>query len=206
MTVPSMRPGTLDLIQEIDRLWEPVYPYLARHVDGLYGRQDGDIVEIGPFCGVLFALLKQGIGSSFRIAAFPFGMGDFFRQEARNGTIEDKVGIIDTDPSLSGVGKDRFDLAIFRGAFFFPSLFRVHFSEIYRILRPQGIAIMGGGFGKFTPPSVIQDIGKRSRTLNLEIGRVEVNEDQLRREIEGSLIQGSFEITSEGGLWVVMRK
>ena len=40
----------------------------------------------------------------------------------------------------------------------------------------------------------------------LHIGRVEVSEDQLRREIEGGLVQGSFEITSEGGLWVVLRK
>ena len=68
----------LDLIKEIDRLWDPVHPYLARHIHELYGRQDGNILEIGPFCGSIFTLLRQGIGSSFLIATFPPGMGDFF--------------------------------------------------------------------------------------------------------------------------------
>jgi len=55
---------------------------LARQISELYGRRDGDIVEIGPFCGVVFSLLKEKIGHSFRIAAFPERMGRFFRQEA----------------------------------------------------------------------------------------------------------------------------
>ena len=196
----------LDLIKEIDRLWDPVYPYLARHIHELYGRQDGNILEIGPFCGLIFTLLRQGIGSSFLIATFPPGMGDFFREEARKQKAEDKIEVIESDPSLSGVDENRIDLAIFRGAFFFPSLFEVNFSAIFRILRGDGIAFIGGGFGKFTPETVIKKIGKRSRDLNLKIGKIEVNEDQLRQAIRTSNVKGKVEIVSEGGLWLLMRK
>ena len=38
----------LDIIKEIDRLWDPVYPYLAKQIHELYGRKDGNIMEIGP--------------------------------------------------------------------------------------------------------------------------------------------------------------
>ena len=196
----------LDLIKEIDRLWDPVYPYLARHIHELYGRQDGNILEIGPFCGLIFTLLRQGIGSSFLIATFPPGMGDFFREEARKQKAEDKIEVIESDPSLSGVDENRIDLAIFRGAFFFPSLFEVNFSAIFRILRGDGIAFIGGGFGKFTPETVIKKIGKRSRDLNLKIGKIEVNEDHLRQAIRTSNVKEKVEIGSEGGLWLLMRK
>jgi hypothetical protein len=196
----------LDLIKKIDRLWDPVYPYLARHIHELYGRQEGNILEIGPFCGLIFTLLRQGIGSSFLIATFPPGMGDFFREEARKQKAEDKIEVIESDPSLSGVDENRIDLAIFRGAFFFPSLFEVNFSAIFRILRGDGIAFIGGGFGKFTPETVIKKIGKRSRNLNLKIGKIEVNEDQLRQGIPMSNVKGKVEIVSEGGLWLLIRK
>jgi hypothetical protein len=196
----------LSLIQEIDCLWSPVYPYLAEQVLELYGRRDGSILEIGPFCGVIFSLMKKNIGSSFSIATFPSGMDLFFREEARKEGIEGRIEVIGTDPALTGVMEDRFNLAIFRGAFFFPSLFRVNFSAIHRVLRPNGMAFIGGGFGKFTPESVIKSIGERSRDLNLQIGKIEVTEDQLRKDIEASRVKGKTEIISEGGLWVVLRK
>jgi len=201
-----MIPIDLNLIQEIDRLWNPVYPYLSQQIQELYGRQDGDILEIGPFCGVIFTLKQKNIGSSFLIATFPPGMGNFFCGEAKNRKIEEGIKVIETGPSLAGVEEDSIDLAIFRGAFFFPSLFKVNFTGIYRVLRKNGIAFIGGGFGKFTPDRVIQDIGKKSRDINLKIGKREVGQGQLLRDIQKSNVKGKVEVISEGGLWVVMRK
>jgi len=201
-----MKPLNLHPIQEIYHLWEPVYPYLGEQVHELYNRQNGNILEIGPFSGVIFNLQKRNIGSSFLIAAFPSGMGKFFHEEARKQKVEDKIKVIETDPALTGVEENKIDLAIFRGAFFFPSLFKVNFSAIYRILKINGIAFIGGGFGKFTPETVIKKIGKRSRDLNLKIGKIEVNEDQLRRDIRTSNVKGKVEIIFEGGLWLLMRK
>jgi hypothetical protein len=201
-----MQPVQLDLIQEIDRLWDPVYPYLTQQILELYGRRGGDIIEIGPFCGVIFALIRKKIGSSFFIATFPPGMGHFFSQEAKRRNSQDRVKIIETDPSFAGVEEHRFDLVIFRGAFFFPSLFEVNFPEINRILRTDGMALLGGGFGKFTSETVIKKIGKRSRELNLLIGKIEVDRDQLWKDIQRKNVKGKCEIISEGGLWVVIRK
>jgi hypothetical protein len=196
----------LDLIQEIDRLWDPIYPYLARHLSEVYGCRDGNIVEIGPFCGVIFSLSKEKIGNSFMIATFPEGMGHFFRKEAEKQNLVERIEIVETDPSLTGLEEDHFDLAIFRGAFFFPSLFHVDFSATYRILRRGGIALFGGGFGKFTPESVIEKIRRRSRDLNLAIGKTEIGEDQLIQDLRTRNLKGEFEFLSEGGLWIIMKK
>jgi hypothetical protein len=201
-----MEPIDLNPIQEIYHLWEPVYPYLSQQILELYNRKDGTILEIGPFSGLIFNLQKRNIGSSFLMAAFPPGMGYFFHEEARKQKVEDKVRVIDTNPALTGIEEESVDLAIFRGAFFFPSLFEVNFSAIDRVLKKAGVAFIGGGFGKFTPDRVIKGIAKRSRDLNLQIGKIEIGEDKLRHEIQNEGLQGKTEVTTEGGLWVLLRK
>jgi hypothetical protein len=201
-----MNPARLDLIQEIDQLWDPIYPYLAQHIRELYGRRDGDVVEIGPFCGVIFSLVKEKIGHSFFIATFPEGMGDFFRQEVKRQELVEKIEVVETSPSLVALEEDRFDLVIFRGALFFPTLFQVDFSAIYRILKMGGTALLGGGFGKFTPESVIEKIKRRSRDLNLMIGKTEIDKDHLIQDLQSRKVKGRVEFLSKGGLWVVMKK
>jgi hypothetical protein len=201
-----MEPINLKPIQEIYHLWEPVYPYLGQQIHEFYNRQDGNILEIGPFSGVIFNLQKRNIGSSFLIASFPPGMANFFHEEARKQKVEDKIRVIETDIALTGIEENSIDLAIFRGAFFFPSLFKVNFSVIYRVLKINGVGFIGGGFGKITPDRVIKHIGKKSRELNLQIGKLEINEDRLRRDIQIEGMEGEIKIISEGGLWVLMRK
>ena len=202
----NMPTSHLTLIQEIDRLWEPVYPYLARQIVELYGRRDGNVLEVGPFCGVIFTLEKMKMGDSFLVATFPAGMGSFFRKEIEKRKGAGRIEVMETDPSLRGLDKERFDLVIFRGAFFFPSLFQVEFPAIERVLSKNGMAFVGGGFGKYTPEGVIQEIGKRSRDLNLQIGKVEVREERLREEIERIGVKGSWKIIFQGGLWVIINK
>jgi SAM-dependent methyltransferase len=196
----------LSLIEEINRLWEPVYPYLTQHIQEVYGRQDGSILEIGPFSGVIFTLQRKNVGDSFLIAAFPPKMANYFRREAKERGVEDKIKVIESNPSLSGIEEATIDLAIFRGAFFFPSLGGANFSEIHRVLKPGGFAFIGGGFGKHTPEAVINDIGKKSRDLNLRLGKIHISEEKLRQNLQAIKVKGKIELIAEGGLWVLMKK
>lgn len=194
------------LIQELNLLWGPIRPFLARQIEELYGRNDGHIVEMGPFSGVIFALAQKNIGQSFLIAAFRQAAMALYREEAKKCGLEDRVAIIESDSSLAGIEDGSVDLAIFRGALFFPSLFKVDFEAIYRRLRRGGIAFVGGGFGKHTPPEIISQIGKRSEQLNTAVGRVRVTVESVRDQLQASHLEGKSEITTEGGLWVVMKK
>jgi hypothetical protein len=194
------------LIEELNLLWEPVQPYLARQIEELYGRRDGQILEIGPFSGLIFALARKKMGQSFLIAAFPQAVVGSCQLEARRLGLEDRVRIVESDASLVGIADDSVDLTIFRGALFFPNLFQVDFRAITRTLRKGGIAFVGGGFGKHTPPEVIRQIGKRSEQLNLAMGKVRVAVEHVREQVQSNNPEGEFEITTDGGLWVVMKK
>jgi hypothetical protein len=194
------------LIEELNLLWEPIRPYLARQVEGLYGRRDGHILEIGPFSGLIFALAQKKVGQSFSIAAFPQTVIPLYRQEARKLGLEDRVMIIESNSSLINVTEESVDLSIFRGALFFPTLFQVDFGAIYRKLKIGGMAFVGGGFGKHTPLEVINQISKRSEQLNAAMGRTRVTVESVRDQVRASHLEEKCEITTDGGLWVIMRK
>ena len=194
------------LIKELNFLWEPVQPFLVRQIEELYGRQEGHILEIGPFGGLLFALARRNVGERFSIAAFPQSALALYQQEARKYGLEDRVTIVESSSSLSGIVDGSVDLAIFRGALFFPALFQVDFRAIYRVLRTAGIALVGGGFGKYTPPEVISRIRERSGQLNDALGRARVTVESVRDQLRSSRLEGNCEIITDGGLWVMMRK
>ena len=201
-----MNAADLELIVQINRLWKPVYPHLGRQIQELYGRRNGKVLEIGPFSGVIFSLTKDGVGASSAIASFPSGMADSYRQEAREAGLADRIQVVESDPSLAGIDTASIDLAIFRGAFFFPSIFEIDLAAIERVLKPGGIAFVGGGFGKYTPNNVLLDLGKRSRELNLTIGKIEITEQTLRKIVADSGLKAQTTIIEEGGLWVLITK
>ena len=169
-----------DLIKQLNLLWEPVQPFLLRHIEELYGRKDGQVLEIGPFGGLIFFLARKNVGESFSIAAFPKEAISFYRQEARDSGFENQVRIIESNGSLIGIPDESADLAIFRGALFFPELFQVDFNAIYRVLRKTGIAFVGGGFGKYTPAEIINRIREHSGQLNDALGRTRVTVETVR--------------------------
>jgi hypothetical protein len=198
--------ATMNMIHEINRLWEPVYPHLAKHIQETYGRKGGAILEIGPFCGVIFSLMEQSAGSRFLIATFPPGITPFYRDWIHKKGLDKNISVIETDQSLSGIDNNSADLIVFRGALFFPSLFRVDYSAISRVMKAGGVAMIGGGFGKLTPPEIIHPIADRSKELNLKIGKIEVTAEQVKEDIEASEALVDYQIFHEGGLWVILNK
>ena len=194
------------LIKELNLLWEPIRPFLVKQIEELYGRQEGHILEIGPFSGLIFTLAQKNVGQDFLIAAFSKTAIPLYRQEAQKLGVEERVRVIESNSSLIGIADDSIDLAIFRGALFFPTLFLVDFKAIYRTLRAGGIAFVGGGFGKHTPNEVINQIGKRSEQLNAAMGRVRVTLERVQDQVRSNHLEKKCEITTEGGLWVVMKK
>ncbi|MBI5585987.1 MAG: class I SAM-dependent methyltransferase [Deltaproteobacteria bacterium] len=195
-----------DPIMALNRLWEPVRPYLARQVSELYGRCDGRVLEVGPFSGLALELARRGIGASFHMAVFPSEVADNLKGEAREMGLEGKVTIAESDAKLTGVPAEAFDLVVFRGAFFFPSFFKPDLPAIYRSLKPGGLAFVGGGFGRYTPEEVIRGLELRSKGLNQDLGRVRITERDLWSLLEAAELKEKATMITEGGLWVVLRR
>ncbi len=191
---------------ELNRLWEPIRPYLAEQVRDVYGRHGGNVLEIGPFSGLVLTLAAMKVGREFCVAAFPYGVAVACRDEARTAGLEGSVRVVESDETLSGIPEHAFDLVVFRGALFFPSFFRCDLRAVYERLNAGGVAMVGGGFGAATPYDVIDRIRERSKELNAALGRVRITDEDVDREVKAAGLAGKAEIVDKGGLWVVLQR
>jgi len=133
-------------------------------------------------------------------------MDNFFLQEAKKRKQENKIKVIESDPSLTGIDENTVDLAIFRGAFFFPSLGEANLLHIHRVLKESGVAFVGGGYGKYTPDTTIREIGEKSKDFNLRLGKIYLSAEKLWQKIQAINLKGEVKLISEGGLWILMKK
>ncbi|UCC65908.1 MAG: methyltransferase domain-containing protein, partial [Deltaproteobacteria bacterium] len=193
------------VIREVNRLWEKVYPHLSRYIMDLYGHQEGDVLELGPFSGGitkgLFSFSKhlKAVISWDRLETF-----DSLEEEIRGSAHAERL-LFKHSPLSPLVFLDQsFDLVVFRGAFFFltPSIL----GEVYRVLRPEGLAILGGGYGPYTARALIEEVAEESKRLNQLLGKPWITREDLVTMVRQASLEGEAQISEEGGLWVILKK
>jgi len=186
-----------ELITRLNTLWKPIYPYLARWIENWTPREIGHILEIGPFSGgIVHALLADR----------PTLQGLIALSEANAArTIKESFGPpcpVLLSPLTQLPLLPTLDLVVCRGAFFFltPEILK----ESYRILKPGGYALLGGGYGPDTPWDLISPMAAESKDLNERLGKKRLSRTGLEKMVsEAGLIKQST-LIEEGGLWVLI--
>ncbi|PKN61407.1 MAG: hypothetical protein CVU57_29755 [Deltaproteobacteria bacterium HGW-Deltaproteobacteria-15] len=200
-------PLDLRVLKAVNDLWGRIYPYLASQVMEHYGRSVGDVLELGPFAGGLSVeLARRYPGLNFTIAAQDSGIVDFLRKEIETAIPCQRIELKRSELHNLVFPDSLFDLAIFRGAYFFLDEEGKIIREVYRVLKDDGVAFVGGGYGKDTPGALIDEIGEESRILNDRLGRKKVTVDELKEMVNRSGLFDHARIEKEGGLWLVIRK
>lgn len=187
------------LISRLNALWQPVYPYLAQWINTYCPEEPRSVLELGPFSGGISRGFK-GLLEDVRTLCLMCErqVAETIREQF-GSNVEVLVGSPERLPLRAS-----FDLAIYRGAFFFltPEVIR----ETYRVLNPAGRALLGGGYGPLTPPGEIAKIAEESKRLNYQLGKKWISTEALKQMIrEAGMARGS-RILEEGGLWLLLEK
>jgi SAM-dependent methyltransferase len=189
----------IELISRLNELWGPIYPHLAQWIGHRGPPKPQWVLELGPFSGGISRSLMIQRENVNALCLMPQqSVAASIRDQSTSG-IQILVGSLEQLPFAAS-----FDLAVFRGAFFFltPQMIK----EAYRILKPAGRGLLGGGYGPLTPPEEISRIAEESKRLNYRMGKRWISKAELEEMITDAQMAEQSEVLEEGGLWLMLRK
>jgi ubiquinone/menaquinone biosynthesis C-methylase UbiE len=197
----------MDDLKRVNSLWGKIYPWLAAHILEGYGRDSGTVLELGPFSGgISVALARLHPKLTLTVADESPEVREYLQQEIGTAGLSERIRVETTDLNRLGFDDARFDLIVFRGAFFFLQEKQNILPEIFRALKDGGMAFVGGGYGKGTPRELIDEIADESRELNDRLGRRRVSIPELAEMVRKSGLMDSCRIEEAGGVWLDIRK
>jgi ubiquinone/menaquinone biosynthesis C-methylase UbiE len=163
--------------------------------------------KLGPFAGgISVELARRYPGLKITLAAQESGMVDFLRTEIEGAKPDREMELRCCELDNLAFADSLFDLVIFRGAYFFLDEESKIIREIYRVLKEDGTAFIGGGYGKATPQALIDEIAHESRDLNDRLGRRRVTVGEVKGMVKKAGLSDHGRIEREGGLWLVIKK
>jgi len=193
-----------DIIERINNLWLPVYPFMADHVMALSRVRSGRLLDLGPFAGGLaLSLLAKSIDFHAKVMDSSQRLLQWTAERAHKADCFSRLMLEQSEIEPIPERDASFDLVLVRGAFFFltPLLLR----EIKRVVRTGGFAWVGGGYGPLTPDEVIAPIAERSKQWNEAIGKQRITTEQAQQLLVRAGVSSSARVSTEGGLWIEMR-
>ena len=200
-----MTADRLENIKRINNLWKEVYPFLASVIMDDFGRHSGRVLEIGPFSGgISMELARLYPNLDITITTWQSDEIEYIENELADAGLSDRIEVKKSGHDAFDFNDEYFDLIICRGALFF--LDKKLLLESFYMLAKNGLAFIGGGYGKKTPHHVIDAIHNESHVLNQSLCKRWITKSNLENLLKETGLTDYCHIEEEGGLWLTIRK
>ncbi len=195
-----------ELIRAVNDCFHPFYAYAAAEIHAEYGRDAGDVLEIGPYGpGVALALAERCPGMRLTCGDDSERMNDYLAGTIAEAGMSARVRVEPIDKYSLPFEAASFDLVVFRGGLFFWEEQERIVAEMNRVLKPGGTGAHGGGFGAGAPDALIESLLPEARALNDRLGKKRLSRADVRQIAENAGL-APFRIASEHGLWLFWEK
>lgn len=188
----------------------PIYPLLAQQFVDDYGLESGICLDIGTGNGYIGSEIAKISNMDIYYIDIKAEALDFARRSAQEADIDNEVFFVAADVCQGLPFPDEFaDFIISRGSLWFWEDKAKGLAEVYRLLKVGGIALVGGGLGRYIPETMRKRLsGARKNTLARNGGKRLSLEEMNRLSIEAGI--PSFRVISDApgdkGRWIEMQK
>jgi len=197
----------IDDIKKVDSLWQKTNRYMVAQVMEGYRRDSGTVLELGPFSGgIAIELARLYPKLEITIAHESPDVVEYIEKKLSASGLAQGIAVKKTDLNNLAFNDCQFDLVIFRGAFFFLGEKENLLREIFRVLKKDGFAFVGGGHGKGVPQGIIDQIADELRKLQKKLGGRWLSIRELQEIVSSSQLADNCKIVEEGGAWLNIRK
>ena len=182
-----------------------IYPFLITDLKKYYNDtfDNKTILEIGTGPGhILEELLKENFS---KVIGIDISLDMLLRAKKRNSNNK-KLFLINANAEKIPIKESTVDLIISRGSIFFWKDLETAFKEIYRVLKPNGFLLIGGGYGISTPDSIISDIHEYFKNSISKNDKPKLNIDKAIELMQS--IGGKTQIIAKPkqGFWIAWKK
>jgi len=196
------------------RVFKDVYPALAQQILEDYAIREGLCLDLG--CGPAYLAIELAKRSSLRFIAVDLDSEAvrIARKNVAAAGLSDRISVEHGDVQRMRFPADTASLVVSRGSFIFWDDRVSAFREVLRVLRPGGVAFVGGGMGRSITP-------EKKAAIKKELVRTGIRKDcqpsVSRFEMEETLELANvtrYRIMGDGagdsgcrcGMWIEIRK
>ncbi len=189
-------------------LLQPIYPLLAQQFVDDYGLQSGRCIDIGAgpgFIGIELAKITDmeiyfvdTVDEQLKLAQANF---------LASGS-ENKAHFINSDVHQLAFEDNFGDFIVSRGSIWFWREPREALKEIYRVLKPGGTALIGGGLGRYVPETMRKRLMEANQKRLAERGEKRPTLAEFQLMVEEAHLPHYLVISEEPGVgrWVEIKK
>ncbi len=197
------------------RRFDKVYRNVVQQLIDDYAVTSGRALDIGCGPGQMSLLLAEMTDLSVTGLDIEPEAIDIARRHAQEAGLAERCRFMCADAHSLPFPDNTFDLVVSRGTLSFLRDHVLAMREVYRVLRPGGVAFLGGGMGRYTPREEAKKLypGGVAPETALDWGPGETREHSIFpfpvRSFETLMTRAgiaNYTVINEGGRWVEIRK
>lgn len=202
------------MLKEFYPMLQPVYPLLAQQFVDDYGLDQDIAVDMGTGPGYLGLELAKITNMEVFFLDCSREALDQCRQNVLSCDLDNQVHFIEADVAAMPLPDDIAAFVMSRGSLWFWEEPVKGLQEIVRILKPGGVAYIGGGLGRYVPETMRQRLTKANREARKKRGETRPSLEAVRELADKALHpikEISYQVVpddSEGnnGKWIEIKK
>lgn len=151
-----------DFNKRVKEVLSPVYPLLADYFLQQSGVREGICLDVGTGNGYMGLALAEKSDLTVRLIDVDPEMLGFAEENIKARQLSDRVETLRANVEALPFRDNYAQLIVSRGSVFFWEDQVKGFNEVYRVLAPDGMAFIGGGFAT---RELMEDIGRQMKDI-----------------------------------------